>query len=99
VGKFSQDELPEVAEKIAIEMPAQPTPDAVTSFPARTKADTAQSNPDQRILAALGETPMHLDEIAEQTGLDPGVLNSRLLMMELSGSIVSYPGNRYTRTS
>lgn len=58
------------------------------------------SNPmegdEAKILKLMTDTPVSADFIHEKTGLDMPTLNSRLLLMELSGKIAKHPGNTYT---
>lgn len=49
-----------------------------------------------KILKLMTDKPISADFIHEMTGLDIGALNSRLLLMELSGKITKHPGNTYT---
>lgn len=49
-----------------------------------------------KILELMTDKPISADFIHEKTGLDIGALNSRLLLMELSGKITKHPGNTYT---
>jgi DNA processing protein len=64
--------------------------------PARpaTRAD----DPDYaRLLAALGETPLGLDELAARTGLKPAELSSMLLLLELEGAVAPAVNGRWQR--
>ncbi len=49
-----------------------------------------------KILKLMTDKPISADYIHENTGLDIATLNSRLLLMELSGKITKHPGNTYT---
>ena len=49
-----------------------------------------------KILKLITDKPISADFIHEKTGMDIGALNSRLLLMELSGKITKHPGNTYT---
>ena len=50
---------------------------------------------DELILSVLSDEPMQIDEILEKTRIDISVLNSTLLIMELSGKIRKTAGNSY----
>jgi DNA processing protein len=52
---------------------------------------------DQLVLEALGHDPVHLDILLQRTGLDLPTLNSRLLQLELSDSVVRQGDGRYQR--
>lgn len=58
------------------------------------KRDSAHA----RLLAALEETPIALDELVERTRLAPAALSSMLLMLELDGVVVA-AGGGYARTA
>jgi DNA processing protein len=70
----------------------EPTPAGGTSIP--TRAD----DPDYaRLLAALGEAPLGLDELAARTGLKPAELSSMLLLLELEGTVAPAVNGRWQR--
>lgn len=50
-----------------------------------------------RLLAALGESPLALDELAARTGLKPAELSSMLLLLELEGVIAPAVNGRWQR--
>jgi DNA processing protein len=52
---------------------------------------------DQSVLDALGYDPVHLDTLQQRTGLDLPTLNSRLLQLELSDTVVRQGDGRYQR--
>jgi DNA processing protein len=52
---------------------------------------------DDIVLAAMGHTPMDLDQIALATGLGTGALLSRLTELELMGDLEVLEGGRYQR--
>jgi DNA processing protein len=47
-----------------------------------------------RIEAALGVTPVEIDEIIRQTGASPGAVLTAILELELAGRCRRHPGNR-----
>ena len=57
----------------------------------------SKGSPQEKILAAIGEETVHTDTICRETGLDIGTINSSLLLMELSGTVVKLPGGFYTK--
>jgi DNA processing protein len=69
--------------------------------PARSTANPRMDrgrDPDyDRLLAALGETPLALDELAARTGLKPAELSSMLLLLELEGVIAPAVNGRWQR--
>lgn len=52
---------------------------------------------DDRLLAALGHDPVDLDTLLALVGGTPGELSTRLLMLELAGTIVRLPGAHFQR--
>ncbi|MGD9019951.1 MAG: DNA-processing protein DprA [Desulfuromonadales bacterium] len=53
--------------------------------------------PAGRVLAALGLTPRHSDELTLESGLTPSELSVILLHLELQGYAEKLPGGRYVR--
>jgi DNA processing protein len=45
----------------------------------------------------LGETPLHIDEIIRESGIDPGRVSSLLLDLELKGLIAQWPGKCFSK--
>ncbi|WP_427184238.1 DNA-processing protein DprA [Bordetella bronchialis] len=74
-------------------------PAAESGTPARTVADGEPGEPDgeDAVLAALGHDPVHLDTILARTGLDTATLATRLLELELAGTIARLDGGRFQR--
>ncbi len=52
---------------------------------------------EERVLAALGNTPCPLDTLAARSGLTPAALLAMLLPMELAGRVAQLPGGLYQR--
>jgi len=50
-----------------------------------------------RLLSALGESPLGLDELAARTGLKPAELSSMLLLLELEGTVAPAVNGRWQR--
>ena len=46
------------------------------------------------ILAQLGPSPAHVDDIVRQTGVSAGLLRMVLLELELAGRLERHPGDR-----
>ena len=55
-------------------------------------------SPDDMVLSAIGSESVHIDKIQEETKLDMGYLNAKLLMLELSGAIIKLPGGFYMKS-
>ena len=65
---------------------------AVQGVPSRSQ------DPDYvSLLAALGDTPASLDELAGRTGLAPAALSSMLLLLELEGTVSPAVNGRWQR--
>jgi DNA processing protein len=61
-------------------------------------APTRSDDPDYAsLLAALGETPLGLDELTARTGLKPAELSSMLLLLELEGAVAPAVNGRWQR--
>ena len=59
---------------------------------------TRARDPDYALLlAALGETPLGLDELAARTALKPAELSSMLLLLELEGTVAPAVNGRWQR--
>lgn len=54
------------------------------------------SSEDVQILELLSAASLSTDELCALTGLDGGLINARLTILEISGLIKSLPGNRFT---
>jgi len=60
-------------------------------------SDADLPEPSARVLAALGLTPRHCDELTMESGLTPMELSVILLHLELQGYAEKLPGGRYVR--
>jgi DNA processing protein len=49
----------------------------------------------QRLLAAMGHDPVAADDLIRRTGLPADSVASMLLLLELQGRVLSYPGGRF----
>ncbi len=67
--------------------PTAPSPNLATTFPTS----------DDPVLAAMGHTPMDLDQLLAVTHMSAGDLLSRLTELELFGQIEALDGARYQR--
>lgn len=85
----SQDVLEELRHYSAFANDAQPQSSLA-------KATLAVSQ-GERILEALGFSPIAPDMLAERCGLDAAALNAELLVLELDGLVESMPGGLYRR--
>ena len=52
---------------------------------------------EKKVLGIVGEYPMHIDTIAEQVNLEPGIASGILMKMELKGIIHQLPGKMFVR--
>ena len=48
------------------------------------------------VVRLLSEGPVHLDQMVRRLGLDAGILQSELLVLEMQGHVVRRPGELYT---
>lgn len=68
------------------------------SPPAPPKYDRSRLNEKQKkLLDLLLPTPLHLDQLAQQSGLTPMDVSAIVLHLELEGLASSLPGGRYIR--
>ncbi len=62
------------------------------------KIKTVNLNKEKKsIFEVLSAYPLHIDDLAQQTGMHPGRLAGLLIQMELSGYVTQAPGNMFTR--
>lgn len=52
---------------------------------------------ERQIYEQMGETPLHIDTIIRESGLDPGKVSSLLLNLELKGLIIQWPGKCFSK--
>ncbi len=72
--------------------------DSIGAAISQLDALLASLNPtEQKVYALLGSDPMHLDEIAGESGLTPMDVSSIVLHLELQGCVTALPGGRYIR--
>lgn len=65
---------------------------------AAPRAPARMQDPDYAsLLAALGDSPASLDELAERTDLAPAALSSMLLLLELEGTVAPAVNGRWQR--
>lgn len=75
-----------------------PAPDGDNQATAAPTAHSA-SEDDERLLAALGHAPAHIDDLVERTGWPADAVSSTLLILELQGRVVATPGGAYVRAN
>ncbi len=85
--------------KVSKASKATPSAFAQPSKPPKTNAPLASTFPtsDDPVLAAMGHTPMDLDQLVAATHMATGDLLSRLTELELFGHIEALDGARYQR--
>jgi DNA processing protein len=52
---------------------------------------------ERMLFELLGETPLHIDAIIQESGFEPGMVSSLLINLELKGFISQWPGKCFTR--
>ena len=55
------------------------------------------SDDENKIWLALDVEPRHLDDVAEQAGLEIRVANSAIVMLEIKGAVKKLPGNLFVK--
>ena len=82
-------------------------PDVTVEAPEEVDADTVSSRPDpavelsgdaETLYSALADTPVHIDELCEQTGLDPATALPTLLKLEFKGLVRQLAGKQFRRS-
>lgn len=68
-----------------------------TAQPQALPAEESLDEEERRILTALSQTPLPVDQIILQTGLTPETVSSMLLMLELQGYVTACGGGHYVR--
>ncbi len=63
--------------------------------PEDTEEDGGENSPEEKILSALANGPLHSDKIAEITNLDISSLSTALLTLQMDGKIFANAGNIY----
>jgi DNA processing protein len=72
--------------------------EAAPDQPSLSASASRERDPDYaRLLAALGEAPLGLDELATRTALKPAELSSMLLLLELEGTVAPAVNGRWQR--
>lgn len=72
--------------------------EAAPDGPSHPESSARDRDPDYiRLLSALGEAPLALDELAARTGLKPAELSSMLLLLELEGTVAPAVNGRWQR--
>lgn len=109
-SEMDENELTEQSEIASIKG-AEPTPPISRRHPASTSGSPKKSQvaiafngprPDfsddeNKIWLALDVEPRHLDDIAEQAGLEMRVANSAIVMLEIKGAVKKLPGNLFVK--
>ena len=57
------------------------------------------SDDENKVWLALDVEPRHLDDIAEQAGLEMRVVNSAVVMLEIKGAVKKLPGNLFVKVT
>jgi DNA processing protein len=82
---FERDLHPDDGRSVSSENPA--------SVPAVEQLGTQE----KKVFILLGSDPLHVDEIAGESGLTPMEVSSIVLHLELQGLAKALPGARYIR--
>jgi DNA processing protein len=80
-------------------LPLGEEPPVEAAPPAPEPAPSELERARQRVLEALGPTPVPVDELLRQTHLSPAVVSMVLLELELAGRLERHPGHRVSLLS
>jgi len=75
-------------------------PQYMPSAPDRAKKERqfSMSDEEKQLLGIIDGDPIHIDDLAEISGLGMAELSSRLLSLELMGAVTQHPGKHFTRS-
>ncbi len=59
--------------------------------------DSSLTEDERNILSIIGKTPVHIDQICRQSGLEPSKVNSCLTLLQIKGKIRDTGGRLYIR--
>jgi len=89
----------DILEELAVHLESSPDGEGPSPAPAEPAAPPSDLDPDAaRLFMALGEAPIHIDELVRSLGVDPARLSGLLLELELRGLATQLPGKRFLRT-
>ncbi len=88
-----EDILAEIQPMLGREPAASPTPLAESDHEASLPRE-AEEDERERVIAALGKTPVEVDEIIRFTGFRPAVIHLILIELDLAGRLERHPGQR-----
>ncbi len=82
----------DILEELGLNYPYAPKTDSFTraSLP-------ALDEPEKTIYEIIGDYPLHIDNIARLTDLEPGEVSGTLMKMELKGIVRQLPGKMFVR--
>ncbi|MDX1709417.1 MAG: DNA-processing protein DprA, partial [Desulfobacterales bacterium] len=89
--EHAQDIIEELAPLAHLSQPGESGPQKDT-----TDVETSLSPDEAAVFHALEPYPVHIDDLARKTGLEPGKLLSILLKLELQGIIQQQPGKLFS---
>ncbi len=79
-------------------------PTSTSSTPKKIQSSVVLSGPrpdfsddENKVWLALDVEPRHLDDVAEQAGLEIKVANSAIVMLEIKGAVKKLPGNLFVK--
>jgi DNA processing protein len=75
-------------------------PQYMPSAPERAKKEQqfSMSEEEKQLFDIIDGEPLHIDELAEKSGLDMAELSSSLLSLELMGAVTQHPGKNFTKS-
>jgi DNA processing protein len=88
----------DILEELAAHLETPAEGDGASRSPAEPAVPPPDLDPDAaRLFLALGEEPIHIDELVRSLALDPARLSGLLLELELRGLATQLPGKRFLR--
>jgi DNA processing protein len=75
-------------------------PQYMPSVPEKAKKEShfSMSEEERQLFDIIDGEPLHIDELAEKSGLNVAELSTRLLLLELMGAVTQHPGKNFTRS-
>lgn len=94
------EELASVLRPFALRtQPAVTVEPEVAGSPGRGAGGVGHDEDYRRLLSAMGHDPVSADVLIQRTGFAANDISSMLLLLELEGYVLSYPGGRYCVTA
>lgn len=96
-GATLAESVDDILRELAPQLTGSIRPSSDHAEPDNRQAAPVSDPLERRVYEHLGDTPLALDQLAEQLGLGAAALGAALLSLELQGVVETHPGDRFTR--